>query len=326
MYELRPVYPNELYHHGIKNQQWGVQNGPPYPLDSSEHRKVIRGEMKNAAKKQAKAERRENKVALRNAEGNLYKTAYNLYYAKSMAKGANKHADKSAAKAYKSEKHAHKARERANEAAYQNRRADFWQKQYNKQLAEYRNAAGKLGKKAKFNESESSIKRAAGKAMQSSTTSSIVGQAFGGILGNVLLSGAAAIKSSRDIDAYRVAAEQKAGLRRGSMKQSSSSARHNGNLSRSAGNSKQTNVSASPKNATSEKNAIMREIQFRVYGNGARPSQANKEAIADLRNILKTTKGTYNKENGISTYVTPYGIFDIHYGPNGTISSISFDD
>ena len=24
----------ELYHHGIKGQQWGVQNGPPYPLDS----------------------------------------------------------------------------------------------------------------------------------------------------------------------------------------------------------------------------------------------------------------------------------------------------
>lgn len=25
----------ELYHHGIKGQKWGVQNGPPYPLDSS---------------------------------------------------------------------------------------------------------------------------------------------------------------------------------------------------------------------------------------------------------------------------------------------------
>lgn len=26
---------HELYHHGIKGQKWGVQNGPPYPLDSS---------------------------------------------------------------------------------------------------------------------------------------------------------------------------------------------------------------------------------------------------------------------------------------------------
>lgn len=25
----------ELYHHGVKGQQWGVQNGPPYPLDQN---------------------------------------------------------------------------------------------------------------------------------------------------------------------------------------------------------------------------------------------------------------------------------------------------
>lgn len=30
----RPPYPNELYHHGIKGQHWGVRNGPPYPLGS----------------------------------------------------------------------------------------------------------------------------------------------------------------------------------------------------------------------------------------------------------------------------------------------------
>jgi hypothetical protein len=30
----RPIYPNELYHHGIKGQRWGVRNGPPYPLGS----------------------------------------------------------------------------------------------------------------------------------------------------------------------------------------------------------------------------------------------------------------------------------------------------
>ena len=24
----------ELYHHGVKGQQWGERNGPPYPLDS----------------------------------------------------------------------------------------------------------------------------------------------------------------------------------------------------------------------------------------------------------------------------------------------------
>ena len=32
-----------LAHHGIKNQEWGVQNGPPYPLDTSEHNRIIAG-------------------------------------------------------------------------------------------------------------------------------------------------------------------------------------------------------------------------------------------------------------------------------------------
>ena len=30
-----------LMHHGIKGQQWGVQNGPPYPLDAKKHAKVV---------------------------------------------------------------------------------------------------------------------------------------------------------------------------------------------------------------------------------------------------------------------------------------------
>jgi len=28
------IYGNELKHHGIKGQKWGVRNGPPYPLTS----------------------------------------------------------------------------------------------------------------------------------------------------------------------------------------------------------------------------------------------------------------------------------------------------
>lgn len=28
---------NAIYHHGIKGQQWGVRNGPPYPLDEENH-------------------------------------------------------------------------------------------------------------------------------------------------------------------------------------------------------------------------------------------------------------------------------------------------
>lgn len=33
---------NELYHHGIKGQKWGVRNGPPYPLEEkAEHRDTL---------------------------------------------------------------------------------------------------------------------------------------------------------------------------------------------------------------------------------------------------------------------------------------------
>ena len=32
-----------LAHHGIKGQKWGVQNGPPYPLDQKTHNSVTKG-------------------------------------------------------------------------------------------------------------------------------------------------------------------------------------------------------------------------------------------------------------------------------------------
>ena len=38
-----PVYADELYHHGIKGQRWGVRNGPPYPLNAQTHASVVRG-------------------------------------------------------------------------------------------------------------------------------------------------------------------------------------------------------------------------------------------------------------------------------------------
>ena len=31
------AYTDYLEHHGIRGQRWGRRNGPPYPLDSSDH-------------------------------------------------------------------------------------------------------------------------------------------------------------------------------------------------------------------------------------------------------------------------------------------------
>lgn len=36
MYYIK-VTTNELFHHGIKGQKHGIQNGPPYPLDYEDH-------------------------------------------------------------------------------------------------------------------------------------------------------------------------------------------------------------------------------------------------------------------------------------------------
>lgn len=33
--EFKVTRTNELYHHGIQGQKWGIRNGPPYPLDRS---------------------------------------------------------------------------------------------------------------------------------------------------------------------------------------------------------------------------------------------------------------------------------------------------
>lgn len=61
---------SELQHHGIKGQSWGVQNGPPYPLNQRKHNQVLRKagaaikqsvkkhNDKVAARKQAKQEKK----------------------------------------------------------------------------------------------------------------------------------------------------------------------------------------------------------------------------------------------------------------------------
>lgn len=59
---------DELYHHGIKGQKWGKKNGPPYPLDASDHSSSERKEGIKGCTKEAKAEAKSNSKgsALRN--------------------------------------------------------------------------------------------------------------------------------------------------------------------------------------------------------------------------------------------------------------------
>ena len=310
MYELRPVYPNELYHHGIKNQQWGVQNGPPYPLDRATHRAVV---------KQTKAEYKSSRNDVRNA-------AYNYRVSEAKAKRADKAETKAWQKA--NAKGSQKYRDRYELAKAQAKDArstsDFYRNQYSKHLKTYTDKAAALGKKAKYDESNKSIRRASANGGRMTRNMLIYGNLLGALKsqkelrewGKATEKGANFDKNANVKKYYSQKERNKVAINN-SKNTTNKQARHTGNTKNAPSNS--------PQSSTAEKNAIMRELTFRMYGNGAQPSQENKAAVADLKNILKTTKGTYNKEYGISTYVTPYGIFDIHYGTNGKINHISLD-
>lgn len=56
--EYKVITTNELYHHGIKGQKWGVMNGPPYPLKASD---------KSASEKCLSANNKINKVSKNNS-------------------------------------------------------------------------------------------------------------------------------------------------------------------------------------------------------------------------------------------------------------------
>lgn len=52
MWSWKPtISSNELFHHGVKDQRWGVRNGPPYPL-SNAAKKLANGIYKEAKRKE----------------------------------------------------------------------------------------------------------------------------------------------------------------------------------------------------------------------------------------------------------------------------------
>jgi len=64
---------NELYHHGIDGQRWGVRHGPPYPLDRADHNKVIEKSEK-ASKKRNTSYNGSRKYAKRMSDKDLNNT------------------------------------------------------------------------------------------------------------------------------------------------------------------------------------------------------------------------------------------------------------
>ena len=67
MSEYIVVKENELSHHGIVGMHWGKRNGPPYPLNSSTHKAVVKG--KSPTKKKPVRPKVEKKKTPRGALG-----------------------------------------------------------------------------------------------------------------------------------------------------------------------------------------------------------------------------------------------------------------
>lgn len=64
---------DELFHHGIDGQKWGVRHGPPYPLDREDHNEVVE-KSHDATKKRHLSYERSGKYAKRMTDKDLNDT------------------------------------------------------------------------------------------------------------------------------------------------------------------------------------------------------------------------------------------------------------
>lgn len=64
---------DELFHHGIDGQKWGVRHGPPYPLDREDHNEIVE-RSHDATKKRHLSYERSGKYAKRMTDKDLNDT------------------------------------------------------------------------------------------------------------------------------------------------------------------------------------------------------------------------------------------------------------
>ena len=64
---------DELFHHGIDGQKWGVRHGPPYPLDREDHNEIVE-RSQDATKKRHLSYERSGKYAKRMTDKDLNDT------------------------------------------------------------------------------------------------------------------------------------------------------------------------------------------------------------------------------------------------------------
>lgn len=147
----------ELYHHGILGQKWGHKNGPPYPLNSSDHsalEKKMAKSLKTAERKTARIRRRDARLEKKAAKYDERSATYHYRSEKNHAKydlGKSKSAVRRAARlAMKSAK----IRNKSLKTASEERRLKLQNKadkvQYKADL--YNVKADTLAKSAKYND------------------------------------------------------------------------------------------------------------------------------------------------------------------------------
>lgn len=81
---------DELYHHGIDGMHWGVRNGPPYPLDSKTHNKVVSRSKDSYGIKESKKDYKQSKKEYHKAFNKAYRYSSNHPITQNYGRGKKK--------------------------------------------------------------------------------------------------------------------------------------------------------------------------------------------------------------------------------------------